>query len=215
MYVIIVKQNQKRMYDKPKDNDQVEKTISALKANGMEAILAKDREEVKAKVLEMIPADASVMTMTSVTLDALGIAEEINGSGKFKSVRTQFAKMNPNEDATKMREMATAPDYTVGSVHAVTKDGKVMIVSNTGSQLPAYAYGAGKVIWVVGTQKIVKNIDEAFKRIQEYVLPLESDRANKAYNITTGSFISKELVINREITKGRITIIFVPENIGF
>ncbi len=203
------------MYDKPKDNDQIEKTISALKANGMEAFVAKDRIEAKAKVLGMIPTDASVMTMTSVTLDTLGISQKINESGKFNSARAKFATMDPKVDATKMREIGSAPDYTVGSIHAVTMDGKVIIASNSGSQLPAYAYGAGKVIWVVGTQKIVQNLDEAFKRIQEYVLPLESERANKAYNIKTGSFISKELIINRETTPGRITIVFVPEKLGF
>jgi hypothetical protein len=87
-------------------------------------------------------------------------------------------------------------------------------VSNTGSQLPAYVYGADKVIFIVGTQKIVKNLDEAMKRVYEYVLPLESERAKKAYGVP-GSFISKVLLINREMNPERIHLIFVNEKLGF
>ena len=194
---------------------QLDKTIISLKANGMDSYVVKNGAEAKIKVLGLIPAGANVMTMTSVTLDALGIAKELNESGNFDSVRTKLAKMDSKTQAREMRQMTIAPDYVVGSVHAVTEDGKIMIVSATGSQLPAYIYGAEKVVWVVGTHKIVKNIESARKRLQEYVLPLESERANKVYNITTGSFIAKELIINREFTAGRITIIFVPEIIGF
>ena len=93
-------------------------------------------------------------------------------------------------------------------------DGKVLIASNTGSQLPAYAYGASKVIWIVGTQKIVNDLEDGMKRIYEYTLPLESERAQKAYGVA-GSAVSKLLIVNQEVTPGRITIIFVPENIGY
>jgi hypothetical protein len=203
------------MYNVPKTTQEVETAISALKINAnIDAYLATDREDAKAKVLSMIPLDKSVMTMTSVTLDTLGIAEEINNSGKYKTVRGEFAKLDPNTDATRMKELGAAPEYTVGSVHAVTMDGKVIIASNTGSQLPAYAYAAGHVIWVVGTQKIVRDLEDGMKRIHDYTLPLESERAKKAYG-APGSSINKLLIVNKENIEGRITIIFVPENIGF
>lgn len=202
------------MYNTPASKEKIEKTISALKLNGIEAFVAKDEADAKAKVLELVPPGASVMTMTSVTLDTLGISQEINQSGKFNSVRAKFAKMDAKADADKMREMGAAPEYTVGSVHAVTADGKVIIASATGSQLPAYVYGASHVIWIVGTQKIVENLDDGMKRIYEYTLPLESERAKKAYGVA-GSFIAKILIINKEFTQGRITVVFVPENIGF
>lgn len=201
------------MYNTSASQESVEKTAQALKANGIDSYIAKDGSDAKAKVLELIPQGSQIMTMTSVTLETLGIAQELNESGSYNSVRTKLN--DPNTPAREKKMLGAAPEYVVGSVHAVTQDGKVVIASNTGSQLPAYAYGADKVIWVVGTQKIVEDLEDAQKRLQEYVLPLESARANKAYNITTGSFISKELIINRELITGRITIIFVPEVVGF
>ncbi|MBI4155966.1 MAG: LUD domain-containing protein [Candidatus Zambryskibacteria bacterium] len=201
------------MYDTPKGEEQINRTISALKNNGIEALLIKDRAEAKNKVLEMIPRGANVMTMTSVTLDILGITEALNTSD-YDSVREKFKKMDSKTQSGQMRALASAPDYTVGSVHAVTEDGKVLIASASGSQLPAYAYGAGKVIWVVGTQKIVKDFEDGMKRIYKYTLPLESERAHKAYGVS-GSAVNKMLIINKEATPGRMTIIFVPENVGF
>lgn len=202
-------------YNTLASQEQIDKTVASLKANGMDSYVAKDGADAKAKVLELIPAGANVITMTSVTLDALGIAKEINESGNYDSVRAKFAKMDPKTQSREMKVMGSAPEYVVGSVHAVTEDGKVIIASATGSQMPAYVYGADKVIWVVGTQKIVKDLEDGTKRLYEYILPLESERANKAYGMTTGSFIAKQLIINKEFTAGRITIIFVPEVVGF
>lgn len=95
----------------------------------------------------------------------------------------------------------------------MTEDGQVVIASATGSQLPSYAYGASNVIWVVGTQKIVKNLDEAMKRVYEYVFPLEKERAMKVAGMK--SSVNKILLINKEATPGRIHIIFVQEKLGF
>ena len=203
------------MYNTPVSQESIDKAVAALKTNGIDSYVARDGADAWAKVQELIPKGAQVMTMTSVTLDTLGIAKQLNESGEYDSVRAKFAKMDPKTQGREMKMLGAAPEYVIGSVHAVTEDGKVLIASNTGSQLPAYVYGADKVIWVVGTQKITKDLEDATKRLYEYVLPLESVRANKAYNITSGSFVSKELVVNREITPGRITIIFVPDVLGF
>lgn len=196
-------------------DESIVKTVEALKANGINSLVVGNGEEAKTKVLEMIAEGAEVMNMTSVTLDAIGIPQEINGSGKYNSVRNKLMKMDRKTQNLEMQKLGAAPEYTIGSVHAITTDGKVVVASNTGSQLPAYAYASPHVIWVAGTQKIVKNLDEAMKRIYEYVLPLESERANKAYNITTGSNVSKLLIINKEVKPNRITLILVKEKLGF
>lgn len=201
------------MYNTPVSSEEVTTTAEALKKNGIDSYVAKDGADAKAKVMELIPKGAQVMTMTSITLSMLGINKEIDESGNYNSVRAKL--MDKNVPVREKKMLGAAPEYTIGSVHAVSQDGRVFIASNTGSQLPAYAYGADKVIWVVGTQKIVKDMADAQKRIYEYVLPLESERANKAYNMTAGSAVRKELIINTEGTPGRITIIFVPEVVGF
>src|SRR3989344_777264 len=200
-------------YDKLASQDEIDKTILALKANGMEAVMVASGVDAKAKIIEMIPAGASIMNMTSVTLDTISASKELNESGNYDPVRAKLANKDITPDHK--RELGAAPEWTIGSVHALTQDGKLIIASNTGSQLPAYAYGAAHVIFVISAQKIAKDLDEGMKRLYEHVLPLESERANKAYNITSGSFISKLLIINREIQPGRITVIIVNEKLGF
>ena len=186
-----------------------------LSANGMETTVVSDTAAARQAVLGIIPEGARVMTMTSVTLDSLDLPRQINDSGKYYSVRKELLSLDRDTQSLQVNKLGSAPDYAVGSVHAVTASGQVIIASNTGSQLPAYAYGATHVIWVVGRQKIVTNLNAAFKRIYDHILPLESERANKAYGITTGSFVSKLLIINREIKPGRIKIILVRQELGF
>lgn len=202
-------------WSKPASKEIIDKTIEALKANSIEAIFVETGEEAKRKAFEILPQGAEVMTMSSVTLQTIGLVDEIDGSVKYDAVKPKLMKMDRATQGLEMQKMGAAPSWAIGSVHAVTEDGQVLIASNSGSQLPAYAYGSSHVIWVVGAQKIVKNTEEGIKRIYEYVLPLESERANKAYNITTGSNVSKLLIINKEIIHGRLTVIFVNEELGF
>ena len=117
------------------------------------------------------------------------------------------------KEADKIRISRSTPDFIVGSVNAITRQGEVLIASNTGSQLAAYASGAEKVIWVVGAQKIVENLDGGFKRITDYVLPLESERLKKLFGVPSN--VSQILIFNKAVGPSRVTIIFVNENLGF
>jgi len=195
--------------------ESIQKAIAALKANGINVFLTNNSQDAREKALELIPLGAEVMTMSSVTLDTIGLTKEINESGKYNSVKAKLMKMDRKTQALEMQKMGAAPEYAIGSVHAVTEDGKILIASNTGSQLPSYAYGSAHVIWIVGTQKIVKDEEGGKKRIYEFVLPLESERINKVLGTNSGSFVSKLLIINKEIKPGRLTVILVKENLGF
>lgn len=192
----------------------VDKTIETLKTNGIDAKFVETSEEAKKEVFSLIPEGAEVMTLSSVTLDTLGISKEVQEGEKYTSVKNKLNSMDRATQAVEMLKIGSAPEWSVGSVHAVSEDGHVFIASNTGSQLPAYASGASHVIWVVGTQKIVKSSDKALKRIYEYVLSLESERMNKLYGISRSN-VSKILIINKEVKPGRITLIFVGEKLGF
>lgn len=200
------------MWNELATKESVDKTIAALHANGFEAMFVENGEAAKKKVLSLVPAGSEVMNMTSVTLDTIGLPKELNESGKFNSVRAKL--MDDKVPAREKKRLGAAPEWTVGSVHAVTENGEVMVASNTGSQLPSYAYGADHVIWVVGTQKIVKNIEDGYRRIYDYVLPLESERAKKAYGVA-GSEVKKLLIFNKEGQAGRIMMILVGEVLGF
>jgi len=192
----------------------IKKTILALKNNGFEAYFVNSGAEAKSKVLDQLPPGKEVMDMTSITLETINLAKEIEESGKFNSVRKRLYNMDRNTQELEMLKLGAAPEYVIGSVHAITQDGKVMVASQSGSQLPSYAYGSSKVIWVVGVQKIVKNIDEGFKRIYKHSLPLESVRAKKAYGVP-GSAVNKVLIVNKEVKPRRIAIILVNEALGF
>jgi hypothetical protein len=203
-----------RDFSQPAMREEIDNAIAALKENGIEAERVETREDAKARALQIVPKGAQIMTMTSVTLAELGIDKIINESGDFDSVRKQFEGLDEQKDAQKRRQLGAAPDWAIGSVHAVTQHGDIVIASNTGSQLPAYAYGAGHVLWVVGAQKIVTDLDEALHRVYEHSLPLESERAKKAYGVA-GSFVSKLLIISKEVQKGRLSMIIIDEAIGF
>ena len=200
-------------WDTLADDETIQKTISALKENGIDATVVENGEQAKQKVLEILPKGAEVMPMSSVTIDEIGLSDVIENSGKYNSVRSKLMSMDRKTQSLEIQKLGAAPEWAIGSVHAVTEDGKVLIASNTGSQMPAYAYGSAHVIWIVGTQKIVKNMDEGIKRIYEHSLKLENERAQKAYGIT--SAVNKILIVNKERISGRITLIFVKEKIGF
>jgi L-lactate utilization protein LutB len=192
---------------------QIERTMKALEANNIHAIVAENGAEARKKLFEIIPAHAEVFTSSSVTLTALGIPDEIDKSTRFDSVRAKMASMDRKTQNREMQKLGATPEYMLGSVHAVTETGRIIIASKTGSQLAGYVAGAVHVLWVVGTQKIVPTLEIGLKRVEEYTLPLETARAQKAFGV--GSSIDKLLIVNKEFMPGRTTMILVKENLGF
>jgi hypothetical protein len=193
--------------------EEIVKTVEALNANGINTVVVNNATDAKNKVLEMLPSGAEVMDMISATLENTGLTSEIRESGKYNSVHKALQTMDRATQGSQMQKMGAGPDWAIGSVHAVTMDGRVLMASNSGSQMPAYVYGANHVIWVVGSQKIVSDTNEGIKRIYEYCLPIESERAKKAYGVE-GSNVNKLLLINRELKPDRIHMILVRESVG-
>jgi hypothetical protein len=193
--------------------EQIERTAAALEANNIHTILAEGGAEAKRIFFELVPDGAEVFLGASLTLEKLGIKDEVDKSGRFDALRPRMFAMNRETQGREIRKLAGTPDYAAGSVHAVTEDGHVLIASNTGSQLGPYATGAGKVIWVVGAQKIVKDLDEGIRRIREYCFPLEDEHMRQLYKV--GTSVNKVLIVNRELRPGRMTMILVKEAVGF
>jgi YkgG family uncharacterized protein len=200
-------------FSKLATDEQIERTASALEANNIHTLIAEDGEEAKRLFFELVPEGAEVFLGASVTLETLGIRDEIDKSGKYDALRPKMFAMDRATQGREIRKLVGAPDYAAGSVHAVTEDGRVLIASNTGSQLGPYASGAGKVIWVVGAQKIVKDVNEGLRRIEEYSYPLEEVHMQELYKMSTN--VNKVLIVNREIRPNRITMIIVKEELGF
>ena len=194
-------------------DEQIERTAKALEANNIHTLVAENGDEAKRMFFDLIPEGSEVFLGASVTLETLGIKEEIDKSGRFDALRPRMFAMDRATQGREIRKLGGAPDYAAGSVHAVTEDGQVLIASNTGSQLGSYASGAGNVIWVVGAQKIVKDLDEGLKRIYEYCLPREQEHMQQLYH--TGTGVNKILIVNKEFRPNRITMIIVKEELGF
>jgi hypothetical protein len=192
---------------------RVRRAAAALERNGISVLPAANAAEAKEVVLGLIPDGSQVHHGASMSLDVAGITDEIDKSDRFVSLRPRIFSMDRQTRADEIRRLGAAPDVMLGSVHAVTETGSLVAASFGGSQLGPYVSGAGRVILVVGTQKIVSDLEEALRRIDEYSFPLEDARAQAAYGIRSG--VSKVLIINREITPGRITVVFVDEVLGF
>jgi hypothetical protein len=195
------------------DDARVTRTAAALEANGISVLRAADAAEAKRAVLQLIPDGSQVHHGASRSLEVSGLIDEVEKSGRFDPVRPRIGSLDRTTEADEIRRLSAAPDVMLGSVHAVTETGSLLAASMGGSQLGPYVGGAGRVILVVGAQKIVSDLQEGLRRIDEYAFPLEDARAQAAYGIH--SAVNKVLIINREIVPGRITVVLVDEVLGF
>jgi acyl-CoA hydrolase len=187
-------------------------TVVALEEHGFSVEVVDGPADARAAVLARIPAGSSVMTNTSVTLQETGVADVINDGGLYESARNKMFALDFETQAQQMKAIGGQPDYALGSVHAVTRDGTLVIASASGSQLASYAWGAASVIFVVGAHKLVADLDTARERIYQHSLVLEDARAQAAYG--QHSSVGKVLEIHQELP-GRIHIVLVRQVVGF
>jgi hypothetical protein len=195
------------------NDGQIQRTARALEANGMQVLIAENGAEAKKMVLDLVPQNVEIYTNQSKTLEKLGLFDELDKSGRYNAIRPRMMTLDRKTQGDQIRRLRASPDTIIGSVQAITENGQVMTSSFGGSQLGAYAYGSAKVIWVVGAQKLVKNLDEGFRRIEEYSYPLEDERLLTALGIH--SAIGKTLIVHREVVPNRITIVLVKEELGY
>ena len=209
----LIDANAARRFGTPPDAETVKRTAAALEANGIGVLRAANAAEAKRIVLGLIPEGSQVHHGASQSLEQSGITDAFAESDDYEFLRPRLYSMDRKTQADEIRRLGAAPDVMLGSVHAVTEAGSLITASMGGSQLGPYVSGAGRVILVVGTQKIVSDLEEGLERVNEYALPLEDARAMAAYGIH--SAVNKVLIINREITPGRITVVLVDEALGF
>ena len=202
-----------RQFGTVADDARVSRATAALQAHGITVLRARDAEEAKRIVLGLIPEGSQVHHGASLTLQVTGIIDAIDKSGQYEALRPRLLSMDRKTQGDEMRRLGAAPDVMLGSVQAVTETGSLLAASASGSQLGPYVSGAGRVILVVGTQKIVSDLEEGFRRVNDYAFRLEDARAQSAYGMH--SAVNKVLVINRDAVPGRIAVVFVDEVLGF
>jgi acyl-CoA hydrolase len=194
------------------DDQTLAATVVALEEHGFSVEVVGNLDAAREAVLARIPEGSSVMTNTSVTLQETGIEDAIDNGGPYESARNKLMALDFATQLQEMRAIGGQPDYALGSVHAVTRDGTLVIASASGSQLASYAWGAANVIFVVGAQKLVPTAEAARERIFEHSLKLEDARAYAAYG--QNSRVGKILEIHQE-DPGRIHVVLIRQSVGF
>ena len=123
------------------DEHALQATVTALEEHGFSVEVVSDLDAARQAVLARVPEGSSVMTNTSVTLAEAGLADAINdGGGRWESARNKMFALDFATQAQQMKAIGGQPDYALGSVHAVTRDGTLVIASASGSQLASYAW---------------------------------------------------------------------------
>ncbi|NUT44381.1 MAG: LUD domain-containing protein [Thermoactinospora sp.] len=192
---------------------RLERAAAALTAHGFTVEILDDAAAARTRVRELIPEGASVFTGASETLRLSGIDEDINTGGRYEAVKPRTLTMDRATQADEIRRLRASPDVAVGSVHAVVETGSLVIASGSGSQLPGYAGGAARAIWVVGAQKVVPDLSAALRRVEDHCLPLENARALEVYGLP--SAVNRLLILNAEYQPGRGTVLLLRETVGF
>lgn len=186
----------------------------AMEERGFTVETVKNKREALKRIESLLPERAEVMTGSSTTLQEIGFNDVLEKNQKnWKNLNAQVWSENDEKKRGKLRRLAAASDYFLASANAVTEDGQLVAVDLTGSRVTSLPFAAGKVILVVGKQKIVPTLEDAFKRIREIVFPQEDARAQKAYGM--GSGFGKWVIVERELQPGRITVILVDQELGF
>ncbi len=200
-------------FAEPVTAQRLERAAAALTAHGFTVEILDDAAAARARIKDLIPEGATVFTGASETLRLSGIEEDINASGRYDAIRARGQAMDRATQLAEIWRLISTPDVITGSVHAVTETGSLVIASASGSQLPGYAGGSLRAIWVVGAQKVVPDLSTALRRVEDHCLPLESDRAMKDYG--KPSAINRLLILNAELEPGRGTVLLLREAIGF
>jgi hypothetical protein len=197
----------------PAPAQRLERAATALMAHGFTVEILDDVAAARIRIKDLIPEGASVFTGASETLRLSGIDEDINTSGRYEAVRPRVLAIDRATGADDIRRLIASPDVVVGSVAALTETGSLVVASGSGSQLPSYAGGAARAIWIVGAQKVVPDLGTALRRVEDHCLPLESARTQVAYG--SPSAVNRLLVLNAELHPGRGTVLLLREAIGF
>jgi len=200
-------------FTEPAPAERLERAAAALAAHGFVVEILDGAAAARTRVRDLIPAGASVFTSASETLRLSGIEADINTGGRYDAVKPRLLVMDRVARADEYRRLLTGPDVVVGSVAALTETGSIVVASGSGSQLPAYAGGAGRAIWVVGAQKVVPDLSAALRRVEDHALPLETARSMVAYG--QPSAVNRLLVLNADPFPGRATVLLLREAIGF
>ena len=190
----------------------LQNVAKALSERNITPLVVDTPADARRAVLEIIPDGAEVHSGKSKTLEDAGIFSEFQDSGRYNFLRTRMFAMDRATQGREIRKLIAAPDYMVNSAQAITEDGVIAVASASASQIGPLASGAGRVIYVVGSQKIVPDVATAYARIVDHVLPYEDARVLEAMGVHT--ILARVLLVEREWQADRTTVVLVREPVG-
>ena len=199
-------------YTTPASGAQLEALAARLRERNFEPVIVDDPAAARAAVFERIPEASEVHSAKSKTLEDIGVFKELMESDRYNFLRRTYMKMDRNTQAREMRKLIAAPDIMLGSVQAITEAGQLVVASASGSQMGPYSAASGKLILVVGSQKLVPDVDAAMRRIYEHVLPYEDARLREQMGI--GTKVARVLILEQDFMPGHTTVILVREPVG-
>jgi hypothetical protein len=199
-------------YTTPASAAQLEALAARFKERNFEPVIVDDAAAARAAVFERIPEGSEVHSAKSKTLEDIGVFKELMESDRYNFLRRTYMKMDRNTQAREMRKLVAAPDIMLGSVQAITEAGQLVVASASGSQMGPYSAASGKLILVVGSQKLVPDVDAAMRRIYEHVLPYEDARLREQLGI--GTKVARVLILEQDFLPGRTTVILVRHPVG-
>lgn len=202
-------------YIKIASDGTIKKVVESLKARNVHVVVVDTKEQALEEIKKLIPKGAQVMNGSSTTLNEIGFVDYLKeGKHGWDNVHADIVNEKDTVKQARLRKEAVLADYFLGSVHAITEAGQLMIASASGSQIPSYAFTSDNVIWVASANKIVVDREAGFRRIEDYVFPLENKRMQGVGY--PGSTIGRVLIFEREIMPNRhLTLILVKEKLGF
>jgi YkgG family uncharacterized protein len=201
-----------RDFSVPASEAELEALAVQLRERNFEVLVVDDGAAARVEVLRRIPDGASVHSGKSKTLEDAGIFTALMEGDRYDFIRKKTSNLDRRTQRDEIRKLSSTPDVMLGSAHAVTEAGQIVITSASGSQIGPIASGAGKLILVIGSQKVVHDLDTAFRRIKEYVFPYEDARLREQMGV--GTRITRTLILESDFVQGRTTIILVRQPIG-
>jgi hypothetical protein len=198
-------------YNRAATEATLEAVAAALKANNIEAIVVADAAEARARVVDLVPEGSEVHASKSKTMEDLGLVDHF-ASGKYDWVRGRYVNLDRRTQGREIRKISSAPDFMLGSAQAVTEEGVLIFASYSASQIGPISGGAGRVILVVGSQKIVLDLETAMRRVREHVVPFEDARLREQMGV--GTKLAQLLLIYSEAVPGRMTVVLVRAALG-
>jgi hypothetical protein len=207
----------------------VQDLIERLAANNIPAFYVKDRKEALDTVMSMIPEGSTVGFGDSVTLRQIGVVDALE-AGNYTFLNPWRPGLSV-QDGINLKKRALTSDVFVTGTNAVTLDGKIVNTDALGNRVAAMLFGPGKVIIVIGINKIVEDLAEALQRIRDKAAPLNVKRhpefdpmppcgATGVCSDCTSPWriCNKTVIIDRQFNNDKykplVTVVIVGEELG-